>query len=127
MGFRYGSLLRIVILGAVIAGGYWVVRAPSGEGSDDAQVVVTRAVVAHEHARWVKQWGRPPTAAELRTSLDAYVKDEILYREALARDMDRADPRVRLALIQKMQMLASGRAARYPAPQCLCWRMSASI
>ena len=38
------------------------------------------------------------------------MRNEILYREALARDMDREDPRVRMALIQKMQMLAAGQA-----------------
>jgi hypothetical protein len=42
--------------------------------------------------------------------VDGYVRNEILYREALARGMDREDPRVRMALIQKMQMLAAGQA-----------------
>jgi hypothetical protein len=51
-----------------------------------------------------------PTIEELRKAIDGYVRNEILYREALSRGMDREDPRVRMALIQKMQMLAAGQA-----------------
>ncbi len=103
-------LLQYLLVGALLAGGTWVVKGPPGGRDDASRIVVSAAVVAHERARWLKQWGRAPTDQELRRSVDAYVRSEVLYREALARQMDRADPRVRLALIQKMDMLSAGRA-----------------
>ena len=86
-----------------------------GEHTDDcdraAELLRTlQAEVAHQTARWERTWGRPPTNEELRKAVDGYVRNEILYREALSRGMDREDPRVRMALIQKMQMLAAGQA-----------------
>lgn len=102
--------VRLCLLGALLAGGAWVVKGPPGQGEDDSRIVVTEAVIAHERARWLKQWGRTPTEKELRGAVEAFIRSEVLYREALARGMDRADPRVRLALIQKMEMLSAGRA-----------------
>jgi hypothetical protein len=113
MNFKklYSSrILRILLLGALLAGVVWAVRGPPGTDQTIPEISVTLAEVAHLQAQWQRQWQRPPTAEELKKSVDGYVRNEILYREALARDLDREDPRVRLALIQKMQMLAAGRA-----------------
>ena len=103
-------LLRLFFFALLLAALLWVLRGPPETGDLLPEVLVTEADVAHIHARWMRQWNRPPTAGELRGALDAYVRDEVLYREALARGMDREDPTVRLALIQKMRMLAAGRA-----------------
>jgi hypothetical protein len=103
-------LVRIIVLGALLAGGVWAVRGPPGTDQTIPEISVTLAEVAHLQAQWQRQRLRPPTAEELKKSVDGYVRNEILYQEALARDLDREDPRVRLALIQKMQLLAAGRA-----------------
>jgi len=68
-------------------------------------------VVTAAKRRWLdehlaKQWRRPPTAAESDRSLADYVREEILYREALALGLDRDDLVVRRRLVQKMEMLA---------------------
>lgn len=102
--------LQILVLGALLAGVFWAVQGPPGSDGSRPEIILTEAEVAHQIARWERLWGRPPTNAELRKAVDSYVRNEILYREALARDMDRDDPRVRMALIQKMQMLAAGQA-----------------
>lgn len=104
------KLFRLLLLAALLAGLFWALRGPPGEGDVPTEVVITEADVAHLGARWMRQWNRPPTGEELSRAIDAYVRDEVLYREALARGMDRRDPTVRLALIQKMQLLAAGRA-----------------
>jgi len=103
-------VLRLVVLGALLAGVVWAVQGPPGIDSNRPEILITEAEVAHQTARWERTWGRPPTNEELLKAVDSYVRNEILYREALARDMDREDPRVRMALIQKMQMLAAGQA-----------------
>ena len=103
-------VLKVLALGALLAGVVWAVQGPPGSDSDRPEIIITEAEVAHQLARWERLWGRPPSDAELRKAIDGYVRNEILYREALAKDMDREDPRVRMALIQKMQMLAAGQA-----------------
>ena len=101
-------VLKILALGALLAGVFWAVQGPPGGDGVRSEIVVTEADVAHQSARWEKMWSRPPSAEELKNAVDGYVRNEILYREALARGMDRQDPRVRMALIQKMRMLAAG-------------------
>jgi peptidyl-prolyl cis-trans isomerase C len=103
-------VLKVLALGALLAGVVWAVQGPPGSAVDSPEIVISEAEVAHQRARWEKMWGRPPTSAELQKAVDGYVRNEILYREALVRGMDREDPRVRMALIQKMQMLSAGQA-----------------
>ena len=108
ISIRY--VLKVIALGALLAGVVWAVQGPPGSDGSRPEIIITEAEVAHQLARWERLWRRPPTNEELRQAIDSYVRNEILYREALARDMDREDPRVRIALIQKMQMLAAGQA-----------------
>jgi peptidyl-prolyl cis-trans isomerase C len=108
--FSIRYALKVFALGALLAGVVWAVQGPPDSDSNRPEIVVTEAEVAHQIARWQRLWRRPPTNEELRQAIDSYVRNEILYREALARGMDREDPRVRMALIQKMQMLAAGQA-----------------
>jgi hypothetical protein len=108
--FPIKQTVKIVALGALLAGMFWAVKGPPGSDGDVPEIIITEVDVAHQLARWERMWGRRPTSAELKKSMDGYVHNEILYREALARGMDREDPRVRMALIQKMQMLAAGQA-----------------
>jgi len=103
-------LVKILILGALLAGVFWAVQGPPADDVSRPQIVITEVEVAHQIARWERMWGRPPSADDLKNAVDGYVRNEILYREALARGLDRLDPRVRMALIQKMEMLAAGQA-----------------
>jgi hypothetical protein len=52
------------------------------------------------------QWQRPPTEEELRNLVDARIREEVLYREALAVGLDRDDLVVRRRMVQKMEMLS---------------------
>jgi hypothetical protein len=103
-------IIRGLLLGILLAGIFWAAQGPPRNPDAIPELVVTEADVAHQAARWENMRGRPPTLPELKSAVDGYVRNEILYREALARGMDRQDPRVRLALIQKMEMMAAGQA-----------------
>jgi len=52
-----------------------------------------------------KRWRRAPTPQELRGLVDAHVREEVLYREALALGLDRDDTIVRRRLAQKIEFL----------------------
>lgn len=45
---------------------------------------------------------RPPDAAELRRALDAWVEEEVLFREGLRRGLERDDPKVRQRVAAKL-------------------------
>ena len=77
-----------------------------GASGTGRHVVVTAA-----KRRWLdehlqRQWRRPPTAAESDRFVADFVREEVLYREALALGLDRDDLVVRRRLVQKMEMLA---------------------
>jgi peptidyl-prolyl cis-trans isomerase C len=60
---------------------------------------------------WAMQWQRPPTPTELQSLVDAAVREEVLYREAVALGLDQGDTIVRRRLAQKMDFLAEDVAA----------------
>ncbi|MDX1643406.1 MAG: peptidylprolyl isomerase [Thermoanaerobaculia bacterium] len=84
---------------------------PSSEG----QIEVGEAEVESLIDSWSSVWQRPPSAAELRELVDEYVREEILFREAVALGLHRADPIIRRRLVQKMELLAED-VASIPDP-----------
>jgi hypothetical protein len=55
---------------------------------------------------WTAQWGRPPTPDERRNLVEDRIREEVLYREALALGLDRGDTIVKRRMAQKIQFLA---------------------
>ena len=78
-----------------------------GSGGDpDSTILVTEADVGRIAATWQRQWGRLPTRAELSSLVDQHIREEVLYREALAMGLDRDDTIVRRRLVQKIEFLS---------------------
>jgi len=75
------------------------------EGSGH-HIVVTSAKRQWLDEHLARQWRRSPTAEESARFVADFVREEVLYREALARGLDRNDLVVRRRLVQKMEMLA---------------------
>ena len=94
----FGLLLALAIL---------LAKGPPVDRADGGRVVFTEADLAHVRAAFERTWSRPPSAAELRKAFDHYVRDEVLYREALARGLDRDDPLVKMSLVHKITMLGT--------------------
>lgn len=59
--------------------------------------------------------GRKATAEERRATVEAWVEDEVLFREARARRLDAADPVVRRRMVQAMRFLLEAEGPRAPA------------
>jgi len=57
---------------------------------------------------WAKTRFRPPTETELQGLIDGRIKEEILYREALALGLSEDDTIIRRRLAQKMEFLGEG-------------------
>lgn len=105
---RRVALVRMLGGALVVTALLWTAKGPPTSASDLTTVRVTVADAAQVHARWQRTWSRPPTPDEFREALNRYVEEEILFREAMARDLDEGDPTVRVALVNKIRMMAVG-------------------
>jgi hypothetical protein len=72
----------------------------------DSRIVITVQDQEQLIAIWMKQWRRPPTAEEFQGLLEANIREQVLYREAMAMGLDEDDTIIRRRLAQKMEFLA---------------------
>ena len=101
-------LLHFLILGALIFG-----AAEQWNGSAQRY----RIVIGSEQMRriadnYARQYGGPPSSAQLAALVDGQVQEEILYREGLALHLDRDDEIVRRRIAQKFDFLQQDLAPR---------------
>ncbi|HLT39311.1 MAG TPA: peptidylprolyl isomerase [Enhygromyxa sp.] len=92
-------LLHFAVLGVALFGLFRVVG-PADEGETIVVSAQTRERIGDQQQR---KLGRPPTDAELDAAIRSWADAEMLYREARALGLDRADPIVRRRLTQKLQ------------------------
>jgi hypothetical protein len=97
-------LLHFVVLGAGLFALFGVVGEPSEEQPD--RIVVSAAKIENLAQLFEQTWRRPPTAAELDGLIEDHIKEEILYREALALGLDDDDIVIRRRLRQKMEFIS---------------------
>jgi peptidyl-prolyl cis-trans isomerase C len=109
-------LLHFVVAGFALFGIYGGWHGPS-DNTEPRRIEITADDVRRIEISWLARWQRPPTAAEMRGMIEEHVKEEILYREALALGLEKDDTIIRRRLAQKMDFLAEDVAAlREPAP-----------
>lgn len=96
-------LLHFLLLGAALFALYrWV----GGEDAAPAKIVVSSAAIERLADNWQRTWQRPPTRPELDGLIEDFVREEVLYREALAAGLDRDDTIIRRRLRQKMEFVS---------------------
>ena len=92
--------------------GLFVLYALAGDrATTDRHIVIDRYELQTLAARWQAQWRRPPTRDELTRLVVDRVREEVLYREALALDLDENDVLVRRRLAEKLEMALNDVAA----------------
>ena len=67
------------------------------------EIVVSTGQIESLVAQFEKVWQRAPTTQELTGLIEKFVRDEVLYREALKLELDRDDPIVRRRMGQKLE------------------------
>jgi len=98
-------LVHFVVLGALLAAVlHW--SADDRVREDKNTVRITATDVARLDAGWRSRWNRPPTPKELDGLIKAQVREEVLYREAVAMGLDRNEPVIRRVLGQKLETIA---------------------
>ena len=108
-------LLQFLVAGALLFAGYRALHPGASRTTDDNRIEVTADDLRQLAIAWTAQWRRPPTSDEMRGLVDARVREEILYREALTLGLDRGDSIVKRRLAQKMEFLA-GDVSTLPDP-----------
>ena len=98
-------LLHFMFIGAVIYLLYGIFAEPVPE-ADDKTIVVTAGEVEWMQTSWQKRWNRSPTAAEFDGLIQQYIRETVLYREALTMGLNKHDQVIRRRLAQKLEFLA---------------------
>ncbi len=83
---------------------------------DNVEIVVTKGHIQALLVGFEKVWQRSPSAKELDGLIQNYIREEVLYREALAMGLDRDDGIVRRRLRQKMEFISED-LANLDAPE----------
>ena len=106
MRFARVPLFHFLAGGAVL---FWIVHraVPAATGAaSPAPVVVTADDVAQLRAAYTQETGLLATPADEVALIDKALDEELLFREAVARGLDRNDRSVRNWLIEQMRVLA---------------------
>ncbi len=113
MKFPREPLLHFVLIGAAIYLLYGAFAEPLPE-TDDKNIVVTAAEIEWMQTSWQKRWNRPPTDRELDGLVQQYIRETVLYREALTMGLNQHDQVIRRRLAQKLEFLAKDLVALTP-------------
>lgn len=103
-------LLHFLLLGALLfALDAWLRPAPIADSG--GEIVVSEGRIRNLAQGFRRTWQRPPTRAELDGLIQDYIREEVLYREAVALGLDQDDTVIRRRLRQKMEFVSDDAAA----------------
>jgi parvulin-like peptidyl-prolyl isomerase len=89
-----------------------VVLSDRDTDASDQRIDMTATEIEWLARNWKARWQRPPTEAELRGLVDDYIRQEVLYREALKMGLDQDDEIIRRRMVQKIEFLTEDLAAQ---------------
>jgi len=98
-------LLHFLLIGAAIYLLYGAFAETAPEETDKT-IVVSAAEVEWMQTSWQKRWNRLPTPDELNGVIQQYIRETVLYREALTMGLNKHDQVIRRRLAQKLEFLA---------------------
>jgi hypothetical protein len=106
-------LLHFLLLGLALFAVYAYMQRGRGGVESPRQIVLSPDDLRQMDVYFASQWHRQPTPAEFQTLVEDKVREEVLYREALAMGLDKDDTIVKRRMAQKMQFLAEDVAAAH--------------
>lgn len=113
----YEPLVHFLLMGVVLFGAYSYVQRARGISEQPKQIHLTMGDLSQMVLVFRSQWRRDPTPEELRVLVEDKVREEVLYREAIALGLDKGDTIVKRRMAQKMQFLAEDVAAAREPPR----------
>jgi len=105
--------MHFLALGALV---FFLFHLTTDRGeTQDGKIVVTRGKVEQLVTGFSRTWQRLPTQEELDGLVEDSIREEVLYREALAMRLDKDDTIVRRRMRQKLEFLTEDTAAAAPS------------
>lgn len=98
-------LVHFLALGAMLFAIGIVRGEPATPGS--TRIAITEGHIDRLLEGFRMTWNRPPTEAEFQGLVEEYLKEEVLYREALGMGLDQDDQIIRRRLRQKLEFMTA--------------------
>lgn len=108
----YEPLVHFLIIGALLFGLYSLVNTTPAQASQGNTIEVSTQTIDKLESNWKRQWRKAPSDKELQALIDNYIREEVLYREALALGLDQDDIIIRRRLVQEMEFLSKNMAKK---------------
>ena len=99
-------LVHFLVLGAALFVVSRAVKPATDLTAASRQITLTLDDLRQLQIGFAAQWQRPPSEPEMLALIENRIKEEVLYREALAMGLDKDDTIVRRRMAQKMEFLA---------------------
>ena len=109
-------LLQFLLVGVLLFALWKVVNPHSADPGPANRIVLTEDDLKQLATTWMLAGRAPPTAQQMQSLVDDRVREEVLYREALALGLDKDDTIVKRQLARKMEFLTED-VSKLEAPQ----------
>jgi peptidyl-prolyl cis-trans isomerase C len=109
-------LLHFLLIGLVLFVVYDRLHPGEETKSESNRIVLTPDDFEQLGVTWLAQGRPPPTSEQMQSLIELKVREEVLYREALALGLDKGDEIVKRRLAQKMEFLAEGASVNNDPP-----------
>ncbi len=116
MKFLREPLVQFLFLGGLIYLAYALVT-PQSEEDNSRTILVSASRVQWMQDSWQKRWNRLPTKQELDGIIQQYIKETVLYNEAIKMGLDKDDGVIRRRLAQQVEFLAKDLVVYTPPAQ----------
>ena len=111
--FLQEPLVQFFFLGALIYLLFGLFSQPNNSVQNNT-LVVEADEIEWLQTTWQKRMNRMPTEEELDGLIEQYIRETIIYREALAMELDKDDPIIRRQLVQKFEFMIQELAVTTP-------------
>ena len=105
-------ILHFFILGALV---FWIYDRVSEGRNDNYTIHITEAYIKRLADNFQQKNLRPPSPLEMESLIEQEVEQEVLYREAVKRQLSQGDEFIRKRMIKKMRFIIEG-MTKVPQP-----------
>ncbi len=108
-------LLHFLLIGVALFAAYAYLQPVGGDATAEPskEIQLTLDELRQIQLLFQAQWRREPTPQEFAALVEAKIRQEVLYREALAMGLEKDDEIVQRRMAQKMQFVAEDVATQY--------------
>lgn len=112
-------LLHFLIAGGLLFALGTLFNRSTTTGTNGTQIKVSEPEIQRLNDVFARQWGHAPDSSQMKNMIDDYIREEVLYREALATGLDKDDTIIRRRLVEKMEFLSQELASTPPSEEDL--------